>query len=351
MKIVVLGAYGYTGELVCSILAQKGRSYGIAGRKPEALNELSSRFKQIETSHLLEMKDEQSVKSLVDQYDVFINCVGPFSETAEILLQQITFHKKMYVDITGEIEFVEASRFLYHEKAIKNKATILHSCAFESVLVNLLTHSIIDDVEKVKTISAYYNTGRSKVSPGSRLTMKLAKFRNDFHYVEGQKVLTNKIPAKEIENKEFGSLSATPFSLPEICFAKWDTSAINIASFLMLNVYDASFVKKSDIVQNRIEKESLLAMFDKRRPKGPSEEVRLQQKYTIDVAVENTDGNVRRVRLPGTDYYLLSAEIACYFVEQYLNQNGKANGVISPIHFLGENHTFFSDLNLQPREI
>lgn len=351
MKIVVLGAYGYTGALVCEVLQNANLAFGIAGRKENELAELSSRFDKIEDSHKLEMKDEDSVIDLVNQYDIFINCVGPFAETADFLLQYISVDQKMYVDITGEIEFVEDSRKKYHEKALKNKATILHSCAFESVLVNLLSHSIISDVTEVKSIKAFYNTGRSKTSPGTRLTMKLSKFRNDFHYVNGQKVLTQIIPAEDLDKMHFGTITAAPFALPEICFAKWDTSAESIASYLIMDVYDASYVKKSDTLSEKKEKDTLLAKFDKRRPKGPSEEVRVEQKYTIEVEVENKDGSSRKIRLIGKDYYYLSAQIACYFVDKYLQNEGKSYGVISPIVFLGSQHSFFKDLNLEPHEV
>ena len=351
MKIVVLGAYGYTGELICKMLSAKAIPYSIAGRKTEKLQYLREKYQGIETSYVLEMQNEKSVAEIVVDNQIFVNCVGPFSETADILLDLVTQEKKLYLDITGEIEFVHASKLKYHDRAQTNKSTIVHSCAFESVLVNLMAHRIIDDTTEVKSIHAYYHTAKSKASPGTRLTMKLAKYRKDFHYIDGKQELVKNIPRHERVVAEIGPISAAPFALPEICFAKWDTSAKDIGSFLLMDTYDASYVNKlKPTAINFDEKTALLAKFDKRRPPGPTDDLREQQEFDIRVEVKNNAGQLRIITLEGKDYYGLSAEIAVYFAEFYMNGKLQETGVLSPIRFLGKENTFFHDLKLQLNE-
>jgi len=351
MNIIVLGAYGYTGSLICQQLKNENISFTIGGRKKESLEKLARDHQLKCQIEIIELTDENCISQIVSDYDLFINCIGPFTETANLLLEQVANLGKFYIDITGEIGFVENSRKTFHEIAIKNRSTILHSCAFESVLVNLLGHKVIENKEAVKSIYSYYNTGRSKASPGTKLTMKLAKYRENYHYRLGEKILVENVDTEDFAVEENKTLSALAFALPEICFAQWDSSASNIGSFLLMDSYDASYASRNSQREQPVNgKQMLIEKFNKRRPIGPSNEMRENQSYTIEVHVENQEGKQRVIFLKGTDYYLLSARILVYMIMKSENDAIKQYGVVSPYQFLGEHHTFFEDLNLRPYE-
>lgn len=352
MKIIVLGAYGYTGRLICQELIKENIDFAIGGRKQAALDQLKQELAKELESEIIELTEAQFITKVISEYDVFINCVGPFTETADLLLGQVANAGKFYIDITGELGFVENSRTRFHNTAEENKSTILHSCAFESVLVNLLSHRIMKDIDSVKSVFSYYNTGRSKASPGTKLTMKLSKFRENYHYRQGKKTLIENIEVQDVSSSQNKSLSALAFSLPEICFAKWDSTARNIGSFLIMDTYDASYASRNSQRQTtKDDKKIIIEKFNNRRPLGPNNEMRKNQTYVIEVRVEDSMGRWRSIVLKGKDYYLLSARILVYILKEFLNQSSAPKyGVISPAQFLGESHTFFEDLNLRPDE-
>jgi short subunit dehydrogenase-like uncharacterized protein len=44
----------------------------------------------------------------------------------------------MLINLLGEPEFVERMQRTYHEKAVSNRVTIVHSCGFDSVRLYLI---------------------------------------------------------------------------------------------------------------------------------------------------------------------------------------------------------------------
>ena len=100
MKVIVLGAYGYTGSLVCKELMSSRIEFAIAGRNKEKLLRFKEELACNILTEVIDLTNEEEVKNLVENYNVFVNCVGPFTETATYLLKYISIFGKSYFDIT-----------------------------------------------------------------------------------------------------------------------------------------------------------------------------------------------------------------------------------------------------------
>jgi short subunit dehydrogenase-like uncharacterized protein len=105
-RIVVFGATGYTGRLVAERLAGAGERPVLAGRSPEKLQTLADSLGGLETAHGDVMRSN-SVFELVEEGDVLVSTVGPFTKWGEPAVRAaITGHAAAYIDSTGEPAFI-----------------------------------------------------------------------------------------------------------------------------------------------------------------------------------------------------------------------------------------------------
>lgn len=104
-RIVVFGATGYTGRLVAERLAGAGERPVLAGRSPSKLEALAADLGGLETAHGDVMRSN-SVYSLVDEGDVLVTTVGPFSRWGEPAVRAAITNRAAYIDSTGEPAFI-----------------------------------------------------------------------------------------------------------------------------------------------------------------------------------------------------------------------------------------------------
>jgi short subunit dehydrogenase-like uncharacterized protein len=104
-RIVVFGATGYTGRLVAERLAGAGERPVLAGRSPSKLEALAAELGGLETAHGDVMRSN-SVFSLVNEGDVLVTTVGPFSKWGEPAVRAAIANRAAYIDSTGEPAFI-----------------------------------------------------------------------------------------------------------------------------------------------------------------------------------------------------------------------------------------------------
>ncbi|MCG8701077.1 MAG: saccharopine dehydrogenase NADP-binding domain-containing protein, partial [Bacteroidales bacterium] len=77
MKILVLGAYGFTGNLICKELPKRKLHFSIAGRKLDKLEEIKEKSYYVENIHKLDSSEKSAIDKTIEPYDLIINCIGP----------------------------------------------------------------------------------------------------------------------------------------------------------------------------------------------------------------------------------------------------------------------------------
>ena len=129
MRISIVGAYGYTGRLICTEFENVGIIFSIFGRNEKKILELKEKLKSVPLALALDMRKEEDVQIVIDKSDLIVNCAGPFTEEAQLLTKSATKNGKKYLDITGELGFVRNSYMNNHAESLKNKACLVHGCA------------------------------------------------------------------------------------------------------------------------------------------------------------------------------------------------------------------------------
>lgn len=329
MKIALIGAYGYTGSLICEQLQKSRINYSIYGRDEEKLIILKNTFSYIQFYSVIDLRIQEDVKSIIFSNDVIINCAGPFTEESELLVAESAINGKIYLDICGEIGFVKSSNENYNQIAQKAKATIIHGCAFESLFADLALQKISKSGVIINSLKTIYHFNQRMISPGTRMTMKLSKFRDSLKIDNGIWSISNikkDLILVEIENNSYQY--AIPYSLPEIAYAYWNYDTASAESFLIVDDTEAKLLSEKP----KLSGDPLKAL-DKlrnRKKTGPVKEIRKSQKCRLIVSVNTgTEDEVNAI-LTSSDMYLNTAKSIVLAIKKIFKNGNKVYGVVSP---------------------
>ncbi|WP_017935597.1 DUF5938 domain-containing protein [Nocardioides sp. Iso805N] len=108
--VVVYGASGYTGRLVCEYLREFGIPFIAAGRSEQRLKDaLASNVPGVETADYEVAVVEHTVEALTELFtgaQVVLNTVGPFSQYGPEVVQACLAAGTHYTDTTGEQDWL-----------------------------------------------------------------------------------------------------------------------------------------------------------------------------------------------------------------------------------------------------
>jgi len=108
--VVVYGASGYTGRLVCEYLREYNIPFIAAGRSAEKIEAaMKSNVPGIETASYEVVEVAHSVKALTELFtgaSVVLNTVGPFAKFGPEVVQACLAAKCHYTDTTGEQDWL-----------------------------------------------------------------------------------------------------------------------------------------------------------------------------------------------------------------------------------------------------
>ncbi len=327
-KILLLGAYGYTGSLIAQKLIIQKINFTAGGRSLEKLRKLQSDLKVDFPIIEVDTLNVDSVKSALEQHEIVINTVGPFSQFSRDVIRLSAEMGKTYLDITGEQAFVKESWESLNDIAIKNKATIICSCSFESALADFAASQICDPIKKYSEISSYYEIKDTKPSPGTRLTMQIAAGQKTFIYENGLMILKKPLEIDSvIENKD-EKLKAYFIPYPEVFFYSKEYQVKNCGTYFVMSDIQAAFLKRA--VLSKINISEVINKQKTSRYEGPDATSRQKQLSTVWVKAIEEDGETKTIKLSGTDMYSLTAEIVVNGINHLMSTKSFKSGFLTP---------------------
>ena len=105
-NFLIYGANGYTGELIAREAVKQGLKPFLGGRSQNKIEPLAKELGL--TCRTFSLEDRKSLEYTLKEVDFVIHCAGPFSLTAERMVEACLRTKTHYLDITGEIAVFEA---------------------------------------------------------------------------------------------------------------------------------------------------------------------------------------------------------------------------------------------------
>ena len=155
-KVVVYGASGYTGRLVCEFLREFQVPFIAAGRNQGRIEEALAKVPGIETADYDIVEVEHSVEALTEllQGKVAIcNTVGPFDYFGDAVVQAAANAGCHYMDTTGEQAFMKEMRDKYADSYREKGIILAPSVAYMYTPLDIAAHMVLED-GSVDTIEA-----------------------------------------------------------------------------------------------------------------------------------------------------------------------------------------------------
>ena len=121
MKFLLYGANGYTAQLILRMYKDFGITPVIGGRSAEKVKSLAAQYNL--DYRVFGLENAAEIQANIKEFQVVLNCAGPFSKTGRPMIEACITQKVHYLDITGEIHIFERCHKL-NEKA-KNAGIML----------------------------------------------------------------------------------------------------------------------------------------------------------------------------------------------------------------------------------
>ena len=142
--VVVYGATGFTGGLLCEYLSRKLSAglerftFAIAGRTESALAEVARQCGGPAVI-LADATDLASLGRMASQARVVVSTVGPFTLYGEPLVEACIAARTHYCDTTGEVNFVLSVLKKHGAEAQRRGVKIVCCCGMDCIPVDLGT--------------------------------------------------------------------------------------------------------------------------------------------------------------------------------------------------------------------
>jgi len=365
--VVVYGATGYTGRLVCEYL---NKQYGVngdvkwamAGRSIEKLNQVRDEMGIPKDVPLIvaDANDPQSVLDMVNSTQVVLTVVGPYQKYGSDLVRVCSETGTDYVDLCGEPGWMHEMIAQHGEAAKKSGARIVFSCGFDSVPFDLGVHFLQTAAKQTLGKPLSRIKGRVRAMKGTfsggtlesfRLTMKAAAKNPELI-----KVLTNPFALTEsfsgpqqpsgmtpIYDEDLNSWSA-PFVMATI-----NTKNIHRSNLLLAHDYGDNFVydemmltgpgEKGEAMAKAVAEDKSMANDPMQPGEGPSKEERETGFYDVLFAGSNDNGerlmaSVKGDKDPGygSTCKMISESAVCLLK----NPNAASGGIWTPASAMGD---------------
>ncbi|HWL87262.1 MAG TPA: saccharopine dehydrogenase NADP-binding domain-containing protein, partial [Polyangiaceae bacterium] len=147
-KVLVFGATGFTGNLVCETLRARGIAFAVAGRNRTKLEQLSQALGGVESA-VVDLKDAETIVRALAGRKVVCACAGPFIEVGEPILASCARMGIHYADTTGEQSFVALAVPRYRATAEASGACIAPAMAYEIAPADWAAHLAAERLRQI----------------------------------------------------------------------------------------------------------------------------------------------------------------------------------------------------------
>ncbi|CAB4446197.1 unnamed protein product [Rhizophagus irregularis] len=145
LDIVVFGATGFTGRFVVEEICRTAKEvhklkWAISGRSEQRLLEVANIISISNNNNVrqpevivADVSNPETLHSLAKRAKVFIDCVGPFRLYGEPVVRICIENNTDYIDISGEVEYIERIQLTYDDSARSKNVSIIPACGYDSI--------------------------------------------------------------------------------------------------------------------------------------------------------------------------------------------------------------------------
>jgi short subunit dehydrogenase-like uncharacterized protein len=331
---LLYGANGYTGRLIAREAVGRGLRPILAGRDRAAISELAKELGCPSCTFALDGGD--TMFATLTKAVVVLNCAGPFSKTADILITACDLTCTSYLDITGEIEVIErAAR--WDPTARKSGISIIPAVGFDVVPTDCLAAILASELPDATYLTLAF-TGSGVMSPGTMKTVLEGMPHGGRVRRDGR---IERVPALwKTRSVPFPSCTREVVMIPwgDIASAFHTTGIPNIETYMAMPPRDLVRMRRSQWFAPLLKVPFILTALQRyaaRRVIGPNDAELASGRAEIWGEVCNTAGRSMSAALTTPNAYRLTALTAVAAVERVLRGN-VAPGFHTPARAFGK---------------
>lgn len=335
--IMIYGATGFTGELICKELERRKIPYAISGRNSKKLEDLQKTLPSKPPIFSVDYNDSKNLRNLTSKSNVILSCAGPFIDCGLPIQDSAIDTGTHFMDIGGEALYLMQSYEKNHERAKKAGISIINAVGFDVVATDIPAWLASQGLNGINLLEIGIAAG----SWASQGTMKsgVRSMKDDVSFgYENNKFVQippfrykREIPFPHPEGMSWA------ISLPwaDIVTAPRSTKARNVrvymkatskfaAWFLPKTANIAKYMMRSTMLQ------SILANRVEKSPLGPSESYRANARCAVWVQATAENGEKKVATLQGPEGYTFTSISSVESALQVLSPSFSKSGVLTP---------------------
>lgn len=322
-KVLIYGAYGYTGKLIIDEALANGIRPTIAGRNLSAISALG-RGKNLDYLTFV-IDDKAALINALKEHDVVIHCAGPFIHTAKQMAEACLETHTHYLDIAGEYQVFELLRSM-SKKAKEANIMLLPGAGFDVVPSDCLAAHLQSKLPDANKLTLAFTGLGGGLSRGTAKTMVENAHEGQWYREDG--ILKSRPGGAAVRTINYGEFEqiSTGISWGDISTAYHSTGIPNIEVFIgsfekqikqMKIMSKLSFLLKLGFVKSFLKKQ-----IDK-KPAGPSEDRRKKGSMHLWGKAENGNKSVE-ARISTYNGYTLTAQTTVLITQKILGGDFKS---------------------------
>jgi short subunit dehydrogenase-like uncharacterized protein len=327
LGIIVYGATGYTGRLVCEYLNEQygvggDVSWAMAGRSQDKLEQVRDEMGISAAVPLIvcDASSSSSVDALVQRAQVILTTVGPYQLYGDDVVRACAQTGTDYVDLCGEPAWMHDMITAHGEAAKASGARIVFSCGFDSIPFDLGVFFLQQVAQEkiggaVNRIKGRVRSMQGTLSGGTLASFKatmaaaaknpemISVLMNPFALTEGFTGPEQPSGLAPVYEEDLGSWSA-PFVMATI-----NTKNIHRSNLLLDHAYGENFMydemlltgpgDSGEAIANAVAADKSMAENPIKPGEGPSKEERENGFYEVLFVGSNAAGKTVSVSVKG----------------------------------------------------
>ncbi|WP_051215988.1 saccharopine dehydrogenase family protein [Ferrimonas futtsuensis] len=328
---MIYGANGYTGELIAREAVKRGLTPILAGRNADKVGPLAEELGLESRSFSLESIGGDALGDI----KLVLHCAGPFSATADPMMQACLRYGCHYLDITGEIEVFERAAAL-DDKARNAGVVLIPGVGFDVIPTDCLAARLKAALPDANHLALGFDS-RSGFSPGTAKTSVEALAQGSMVRRNGKLVATPL--ATFTRTIAFGHEPKMAVAIPwgDVSTAWHSTGIDNIEVFIPMSPRKIAQLKRMNWFRSMLGwswVQSLIKGRIERELKGPSDDQRKRHTTWVWGEVRNAKGDYVEGRVHTANGYDVTVSGALAVTEHLLSQ-ADASGYHTPSTLMG----------------
>jgi short subunit dehydrogenase-like uncharacterized protein len=312
--IAVYGATGYTGRLVVAELVKADADFIVSGRSAAKLDALRADLRLEAPAKAAQVDDPASLRELLADCAVVIDCAGPFVKFGEPVLAAAVETGTHYLDTTGEQPYMKMAFERYGPGAARAGVAVVPGMGFDYVpgdMIASLTANGMDEIDELEMQYCWLDFTPSQGTARTTLEMISGgdlEWRNS-EWVESSgsvKRGSYDFPDPVGRQRMFRYPSGEQITVPRHVPTRNIRASMNIASFSsdrLAPLFEA-MVRPAGLAM-RTPLKRLANTVISRLPEGPTPEQRQKQRWMIVCEARRGEAERKGV-ISGRDVYGLT---------------------------------------------